>query len=633
MNNDAKSKIAELEKELYKKDFAPRKVSDILHPQKIEVGSGWEQNEGTKVSSVPAGGSHKIMKIFFLLSLLFFLIAAGIFGFVRFRGGNVISGDNIIIGVVAPVGVKGGEQFETKFTITNKNAVSVDSVNLLIEYPPGFYATAGQSELPREVRDIGVLAPGESKSESVHALLYGEENSEREVRVVLEYRMAGSNATLKKASTYKVKVVASPLDMKLQVLKEASSGQEMNLVINVDSNSLTGLNDLLLNIAYPLGFTFKSAVPAPTYGNAGWSIGTLPPQGKQTIKISGLIEGEEGENKVFQVALGAQSKKDERAVGVVYTAVTEGVTITKPFFGLDFVINGARAVDYILQQGRPVRADLFWVNNNDTAITDAVIEVKLKGEMLNRYSIYASNSGFYRSIDDTIVWDKSRNPDLALVESGARGSMSFSFSQIPLLVESGKIFKNSQIVLEAKVRARRNSDANVPEEVSTITTRRLKVETDLRLSTYATFHSGPFKNTGVVPPKADRETTYTVTWVIRNASNNVSNLSVRATLPIYVKWLDLIIPEGEDITYSEGASEVVWNVDRIPSGGSREVSFQISFIPSLSQLGTAPSLTSESILVGTDDFTKTELRDRKSAVTINLASDPQFSQNEGVVVR
>jgi hypothetical protein len=120
---------------------------------------------------------------------------------------------------------------------------------------------------------------------------------------------------------------------------------------------------------------------------------------------------------------------------------------------------------------------------------------------------------------------------------------------------------------------------------------------------------------------------------VRNASNNVSNVFVRTTLPIYVRWRGAVDPAAEDVVYNESGAEVVWNAGRIPSGGSRDVAFQIVLTPSLSQLDTTPPLTGDSFLTAVDDFTKTELRDRKAAVTTNLSTDPQFSQNEAPVVK
>ncbi len=636
MLNDAKSKIASLEKELYSKNFKPHEVDDSLERKETQMAPSWN-TEGEAASfleeKTTAEKHHKIMKKFLIVSIVFFTLATSVASFVWWRGTNIISGENITIDITAPNAVAGGEPFETKLFITNNNKVSIEAATLFIEYPEGFYKLDDKSALPRISKNLGPIAPGETVSEGINVLLYGEENTQKDVSVVLEYRMAGSNATQKKLGNYFVKISSSPVNVKLGQLKEASSGQDVEMLISVESNSRNPQENLLLVASYPFGFSFKSADPAPTYGANVWNIGTLKAQEKRLIKIRGTIEGQEGEEKITKVSIGTRSEKDERLIGVAYNTTTETLAVTKPFLAIDVAVDGTRAPEYSVSFGKGVRADVFWQSNNPTKITDAVIEVKLKGEALNRFSVYSSSGGFYRSIDDTIVWDKAGDPSLSVIEPGAKGGMSFSFSPITLGVDATRNIKNPEITIEVKARARRASDVGVSEEVTTFASRKIRIETDLRLAVKGLYYSGPFTNTGPLPPKAENETTYTIVWTVRNASNNTSNVSVKTTLPIYVKWLGKISPEGEDISHNNSGAEVTWNAGRILAGGTREAAFQISFLPSLSQINTAPQLTGDSFLSGFDDFTKTDLRDRKPPVRTIISSDPQFSPNQGGVVQ
>lgn len=635
MPDDVKSKIAELEKELYSKDFQSRPIGDTLRQKEPTPAPVWD-TAGDAVSFLDAQERvvkrHRMMKKFVKISIAFFVLAASIAGFIWWRGSNIISGENIAIDISAPVTVSGGEPFETKFVITNGNKVSVEEATLFIEYPTGFYSVSDKAELPRISKDLGSIVPGQSLAESVNTILYSEENISKEVTVTLEYRMAGSNATIKKTETYAVKTSSSLVNVKLQMLNEASSGQEVELVVEVNSNSKNPIDSLIVEATYPLGFSFQSAEPSPSYGDNSWKISRLA-QEKRTIRIRGIIEGQEKEEKVVKISIGAQSPKDERVIGLVYNTATESTVITKPFIGLDIAVDNDHSADHAAVLGKNVRVDVLWKSNSPTKMTDLVIEAKLKGEALNRYSVYAQGSGFYRSIDDTVVWDKTRSTELASVDPGARGTMSFSFSPVALGIDAGRIIKNPKITIEVRARAKRLSEMKTFEDIASFAMRNVKFETDLRLSVRGLYFTGAFENTGPIPPQAEKETTYTIAWTVRNSSNNVSGVSVKTTLPIYVKWLGAISPEGEDISYNENTSEVVWNAGRIPIGGTRDGSFQVSFLPSLSQLNQVPRLTGDISLVATDDFTKTEVRDRKSPITTHLSSDPQFGQGQANVVK
>lgn len=636
MPDDVKSKISELEKELYSKEFKQHRVEDVLPHKEVFASTSWDTavgGESFRPDEVAGLKHHKLMKKFVKYSVIFFVFAVLVAGYIWWGGSNIISGDKLFIDIQHPVSISGGEPFETKFTIKNNNKVAIDASTLFIEYPEGFYSTTGKVEIPHISKEIGVITPGQSISETINTMLYGEENTTKEARVTFEYRMTGSNATIKKTTTYAIKVSSSPVNIKLSMPKEVSSGQDIEFSINIDSNSKDTLSSLLVDVTYPLGFSFQESTPAPTHGKNIWQISRLVPNEKRTIKIRGYMEGQESEEKVTKVLIGTENQKDSRAIGIVYNATNEAVVITKPFLEIDIAVNNNRSQDNVTSLGKGVRVDIFWQSNNPTKVTDAVIEVKLKGGALDKYSLYASGGGFYRSVDNTIIWDKTGNQDLAIIEPSARGTMSFSFSPIALGVGAERLIKNPQIIFEIRARANRVSDVSSSESMSTLITRSVKFETDLKVDAKGLFFSGPFQNIGPIPPQADKETTYTITLNARNSSNNVSNAVVKTTLPIYVKWLGKINPEGEDVTFNDSIGEVTWNVGRVPSGGFRDASFQISFMPSVSHINRAPLLTGDITLSAMDDFTKTVIKDKKPALTTYISGDPQFSPNDANVVQ
>ena len=635
MQDDVKSKISELEKELYSKNFKTHRVEDVLPHKEAAEAPSWniEEDKASLLQDEAAILKHHLkMKKFVQLSIGFFILAVAVAAFIWSRGSNIVSGENILIDISAPVAAAGGEPFETKFAITNNNKVSIEAATLFVEYPIGFYSAVNSVELPRISKNLGIITSGQTISETVNALLYGEENTSKEVLVTLEYRMSGSNAILKKTTTYSIRISSSPVNIKLSMPKEASSGQEIEIAVDVASNSKDSISALVVEATYPIGFTFQSASPAPMYGNNVWRISGLNPQEKRTIKIHGVVEGQESEEKVVKISVGKESPKDERIIGTVYNAAIESSVITKPFLALDLAVNGNKSLNNAMSLNKSVRVDVLWQSNNPVRVTDAVIEVKLKGEVLDRYSLYASGGGYYRSIDNTIVWEKTGSQELAVIDPGEKGSVSFSFSPIALGVGSDRLIKNPQIFFEVRARTGKVNDANAPVGIAAFMTRSVKFETDLRLGAKGLYFSGPFKNTGPIPPQADKETTYTITLSARNLVNNVSNTQVKTTLPIYVKWLGVVSPEGEDLTFNENAGEVIWNVGRIPAGGSRDASFQISLLPSISHINRSPLLTGDINIIAMDDFTKTEVRDKKPPVTTYISSDPQFGPNDANVV-
>ncbi|MFZ2303703.1 MAG: hypothetical protein WAV98_02865 [Minisyncoccia bacterium] len=635
MPDNVKSKISELEKELYSKDFKQHRVEDVFSREKTDVALKWDKEKDDALflrEELRSEKRHHIMKKFTQFSIGFFVIAVAVALFIWWRGSNVVSGEKIDISISQPSAVSGGDPFETKFIITNNNTVFIDEATLLIEYPTGFYSVSNNTDLLRVSKTIGSIAHGQAISETVDAVLYGQENTSKEILVTLEYRMSGSNATLKKNTTYEVRILSSPVNVNFKMLKEISSGQDVVIPIEIESNSKNIISNLVVEAGYPIGFNFKSSQPAPSYNMNSWQLAGLKPQEKRTITIRGVIEGQENEEKVTKISVGTQSPADERLIGIVYNVATESSIITKPFLALDLAVNNVKSQENIASLNKGVRVDLFWQSNNSAKITDAVIEVNLKGVALDKYSLYASGGGYYRSVDNTIVWDKTGNHELSVINPGTSGTVSFSFSPVAISADTARLIKNPQIIFEVRARGWRMSNKNALEDASTSITRSVKFETDIRVGAKGLFFSGPFQNIGPIPPQVDKETTYTIVLTAQNSSNNISNTVVKTTLPIYVKWLGKVDPEGEDITWNDSTGEVTWNVGRVASGGSRDASFQISFTPSVSHINRAPLLTGDITISAMDDFTKTEVRDKKPALTTYIFGDPQFSPNDANVV-
>ncbi|MFZ2832092.1 MAG: hypothetical protein WAZ40_02975 [Minisyncoccia bacterium] len=635
MAEDVKSKISELEKELYSTDFKSHRVEDVFTRKEPVVAPSWGAEEPSPAQAYLNSNPPKprsFMKKFFALSLVFFLIAVGVSAYIWTHDANLISGENIPINIEQPVAVGGGEPFETKFSVTNSNKVSIEAATLFLEFPAGFYSVPESAELPRLSKDLGIITPGQSVSETINTMVYGEENTNKEVQVTLEYRMAGSNATLKKTTSYAVKIASSPVNIKLSIPKEVSSGQEVEFTVDIGSNSKNPIGTLLVEASYPLGFTFVSANPSPTYDTKIWRLSGLAPQEKRTIHIRGVVEGQESEEKFTKISVGTESAKDEREIGIMYNATNESSLITKPFLAIEVAVNNNKTTENIASLTEGVKVDIFWKSNNPVKVTDGVIEVKLKGAALDKYSLYTSGGGFYRSVDNTIVWEKTESQDLATIDPGEQGMVGFNFNPIPLGIDAGRLIKNPQIIFEVRARARQVTDTPGAETISTFLSRNVKFETDIRLGAKGLFFSGPFQNTGPIPPQADKETTYTIVLTARNSANNISSTVVKTTLPMYVKWLGKISPDGEDIAFNESTGEVTWNVGRIPAGGQRDGAFQVAMTPSVSHINRAPFLTGEINIVAIDDFTKTEVHDKKPAINTYISGDPQFSPNDANVV-
>lgn len=462
---------------------------------------------------------------------------------------------------------------------------------------------------------------------------FGEKDSLKQIKVNLDYKARGSNASFQKEKTFDVTIKSSPVIMTAEVPSEVNAGQDIEIKIEVASNSNTLIRNLIVRAEYPFGFSFISASPAAAFDTNVWRIGDLNPTDKHTIVIKGRMEGQNEEERTFRFMTGTASPNDDKQLAVSYIATQATLAIKKPFIGLTLQLGG-KAETKIASAGEKIQGTLSWTNNVPVAINDATIQIKLSGKGLDRNQVSAGLGGFYRSSDNTITWDKNSVSELRSIEPGERGSVSFVVGVLPSSQQLLAQGRNMDIVLDATVSGTR-IQTGLPQEVRSRVSGLAKVGTNLLVNGRVMHSIGIFNNTGPVPPKAETETTYTIVLNALNSFNDVANVVVTTQLPPYVRWLTKVSPLSEQVSYNESTRTVTWSIPDLRAGvgytsAAKEVAFQVALLPSLSQVGTIPDLTGPIIMRGTDRFVGGTVESNRAAFNTRT-TDPGFDNRDAEV--
>lgn len=637
MNDE--SKLSRLQKSLYSRntpDITNRKKVS-LKPEPNTVPTDWQHPEDSTVESsveYEDTGMSFYTKIF-LGSLAFFVLALTISLFLLFKGSNIVSADNIDITVSGPLSTGAGDDFAFDVQVYNKNNIKLEVVDLTVEFPSGTVnpddTTAEYKRFKQLLPDI---EPGAFAQKTVRAVLYGEENSKKTIMIKVEYRIKGSNALYYKEKPYEVIINAAPVSMSVSSFKEIQSNQEFEITVDVTSNSQQVLKNMMLRAFYPFGFTFVKSDLKPLTDNATWRLGDLKPKEKKTIKITGRIEGQDNEERVFRFSTGLQSIKSDKVIGTEFVASSQSLMIKKPFLTTTLVLdNSEDKTDYIAQYDKPVSGEIRWFNNLPTAITEAEIRLKFSGIVFDKNSI-EPQEGLYKSADNEIVWNTQTTPGLRSIGAGEKGSVRFTFTPRTKGTPS-----NPTMDMSVSVKARRVSEQNVPENLTSSAMRTVKIASSAGLGAQIVRTTGPFSNTGPIPPQAEKISTYTVIWTINNTSSSIGGVQVASALPPYVKWVGKISPSDEDVKYDPVDGSIVWNVGDVPAytgfGNSRkEVAFQIAFEPSVNQVGQMMvPLVKDARFTAVDIFTGARIESTRSALTTRFSTDPQFNNGDETVIR
>ncbi|MDQ3076083.1 MAG: DUF11 domain-containing protein [bacterium] len=644
MLNDDRNKLNRLEE-------LKRKLSNNSYKTKLEyydsyspehhkdVPESWKDEKIKPVDEFHTTMKPSIFKKFFVFSIFFFLLAAAYVAYQFLAGGNTVSNENINIAVLGNTFTAGGEVLPLQVEITNNNNSALELVDLVVEYPNGssLRENGNGSDTERMRTSLGTIPSGGVRSENMNIILFGEQGSTHDVKISIEYRVEGSNAIFVKDKGYQVTISSTPIDLVVDGPTEVNPGEDITLKIRMTLNASRPALGMLVKAEYPLGFQFIKATPSPTLGNNVWSLGDLSPGAENNITIVGkMVDVTDGEEKTFKVYTGSQAKNDKATIGVVFNSLSYAVMVQKPFIATKLFINGVYDRDYAIDSRTPILAEIKYTNNLGTKINDLEIRAKISGNSFNRNSLRAPR-GYYDSINNTVIWNKDYDTELTEIAPYETSTVAFSVLPLSLFAAGGRFTNQPVINIDIAITGKQLLEGSVIKKLENSESKVVRITSDLGFSTKALYYSGAFNNTGSIPPKAESETTYTMVWSLTNSANNVSKAQIKSSLPPYIRFVGTINPASEDLTYNASTREIVWNIGGVPIGtgisaASREIAFQISFTPSLAQIGEVVKLINEAILTGHDDFANVDLRVSRQFLNTSLTNDPLFPKNGAKVV-
>lgn len=623
--------IEALQKRLYSRDpdTIPKRKFGILHPVERSVQSAWGTKETTIPSTVRSGGATRY-KRFFVLALLFFCVACGVALFAYYRGAVTISSKNVDLVVLGNSFVAGGEELPIQVEIINKNSTELIDAQLTINYPKGATDETG-SDIVRVDRNLGVIGSGKTKSEEIVAVLYGEQGSNRLITATLTYHLQGSSAVFKKETSFSVLINSSPVQLTVDAPSAVIPNQPFSFVVH---NSFSGdktLPNVVTRVEYPNGFIFQSAVPEPTANNNSWALGDMQKGDDKTITITGKLAGELTDEKAFRIYVGTPDQETSSKIAVAYNSTLATVLLQEAFMNgsisVDSTLNGTDEALVALPIGSPISGKVIWTNTSGMQIKNPVITLSIEGDSINEDSITADKS-YYDEFEHAIIWNADSTDSIQTIEPGVSGVLPFMFSK--------KLASNTEDVVLTLSLKGVTGEQEQEHAITMVDKKIIRFASSVQFVSQAAYSTGPIKNTGSYPPKANIETSYTVTWTVLPTTNPLANVTASAVLPAGVVWTGTIVPSGEAVSYNPDTRKITWNIGSLPKATtiprSKSVSFQVKIKPTKVQVGSVLDVLGETTISGTDVVTKTNITANRPALTTKFDTDPVYTEGKERVI-
>ncbi len=567
---------------------------------------------------------RRYRSIILLVSIVLFVVSTSAASVYLFFGNNQISVRNINLSLVVPMVVSGGEVTELQVGITNQNEVAVRSALLIVNYPPGTRsANEERRELFEERLPIADIPAGGAITVPLKAVFYGEENQEKEVSVSLQYRVDGSNGIFEKnIDPQKITIGSSPVMVRFNGAEKVSSGQELELVLEVRSNTSAAQRNLLVTVSYPDSFRFLAATPAPTFAPNSWMIEELPANGTKEIRLRGLVEGFTGESAAVSVQVGTPQLGNQFLLGAVLTQGTFGYSIEDPFTGVTVAVNDDADGSVVLSPDKRAEVTVTVKNILPQSIYDLRVNIKPTGNLI-RDDLLSIETGFYDAREQVIRFDARGDSRLAEVRSGETRDFTFS-------VRPDSRQQNASFAVSVELFAKRVGEPSAAESLIGTGLAEVKYSSIPTVSSQLSYGGGQFADTGPIPPVAGETTTYTATLVATAGVNSLRETVVATRLPQHVTWLDEYNGAGR-IEFNPVNNELSWRVGEVEAGTSKEIEFQVALLPSVTQVGEAVTVVGAKELRATDGFTGVALRAMGQSLTSRLSAELGFTESDGIV--
>jgi hypothetical protein len=529
------------------------------------------------------------------------------------------------LNISGPDRISSGEDVIYIVKYKNNTKVSLDAAQLTFYWPDNSLSEKG--ELVEQVSLGGIIA-GEEKEVEFRGKVIGLKNSKKDIKASLSYQPAQINSRLENVAVFQTEIISVPLVLTFDLPERTTSGQQITVALNYFNDSDSPFDNLTIKIEYPEGFKVSSAFPQPQENI--WQIGTLQSKQEGKILVTGIIEGQRGDSKIFRAYLGVLDDRDF----IAYAEAVKSSQISLPILSLEQTVNNS--VDYIANAGDALEYRIKYQNNSSLAIPSVKITAKLNSLALEIESLNLRQRGSFDSNANVITWDQTNNSALEILNPGQSGEIIFSVKikdNLPVKSFSDKNFSVTSIV--------HSDSSNLPlalinQQVSDTVEMTTKINSKLTISAKGYFDDSLLPNSGPLPPKVGQTTTYTIYWQITNPSNDVDNVEVSAVLPSYVEWVNKFKPTSSNFKYDSLNRKITWEVGKLSAATgiltpAKYVAFQIALTPSSTQIGQVVELIKQSVISGKDSFTGTDLKATDAIISSNLPDDPGTTWERGKV--
>lgn len=533
-----------------------------------------------------------------------------------YRQRFALAPDQIGLEITGPDTAAAVQVIDLDFNWENRSSVEWQNVELFIDRPPGWRLRSSLPEVTEQgaqyMLALGTIGPGESGRLRLTGELLGPIGEPVEFKSELVLSPANFlSGRFSKTATRSIRLTSSPLELAVQTKREVLTNERVVVPVQIKNTSDHDVSGVFLTVKSPtanIELLPEDAAFSPDFSpvNARWDLPTLSPFGVVSRTAVVLVKGEVGSQQLLELEVGIQEGNN------VFSQQTHRqlFSVEEPDVVLKHLYEGSED-DVIVNTGQRVRGEVFYRNTGTNDLLNTIVTVTIDGEAFNPASLVLEG-GAYDPTTRTISWSAASVGDLARVEPGKEGRLSYNFEifRIEDLPSAGE--KTTNFVVTSTASLESPSLPLLPDNTRTVFSDRavLSLATNFSLTADVFYDDGRLglKSSGPNPPRVGEESTYTVRLRFSSDLNDVGNAVVLGVLPDGVKYTGKHFVTQGQLAVEERTGALSWKIPLIKGGAGRlappeELHFQVEILPAEHQQGQGIELLRNVRYEGSDLFT------------------------------
>lgn len=558
-------------------------------------------------------------------SIVFLIILSAVFYKIKqatFDAGRVV------LAIQGMDEIKSGKLVAYEINYKNNNWVGLKNVSLRLTYPENFQPEENPNFV-EESPTTGVYHLENIKRKGdgkiiFNARTYSSSENLTYLKAELVYTPSFLSGEQNSKTQYGITLTTAPISLEIMAPQKVANGDAIEYAVNYKNNGTEDFEMLRIKMDYPDGFSYSRSNPLVSEGDNVWYIGRLSPGQEGRVIIKGKLEGQDSEIKKARAYVGIINE----GIFLNYTDASTETQVAYPSLVIAQVVNGSSNLN--INAGDTLNYEIGFGNNSSSTLKDLIVTEEIDSTILDYSTLSLEKGGYFNNDRKTITWKPADNSKLASLEPGEVGTIKFSIRVKDVIPINSALDKNFIFSSLAKIDS---TDIDSPLRENQIISGNqidMKLNTKLVLEVRGMYNSDTISNSGPIPPVIGQNTTYTISWLATNVSNDVADAKITAVLPTNVTATGLYAPEGIDLSFNERNNEITWNIGDMPSGTGiisqpKEAVFQVALAPLPSQVNSEAQLVGETTFTARDLFTGQELSKIFKAKTTYLVEDSSIS--------